>query len=305
MGQFDQTAWLLVKMDGAAFLAFALSLLARRPGLVFAAWDDTRRLVIPGEPDRTNDLVARVLDEGGVPGWLIAEIEDEAEPGIFWRAGQYEMHLGREVNPTCDPGGPHVFSLVLNLSGTQRAPRLESGLAGGQYGTRIAPMVVDLAAADAIAGLEKVERGELGLTNLPFLALMKGGGEPTFIERWKKAVEREADEHRRLVYKDSAMVFADLTPRQVNWVWGTEGWMARESSYIKGWMDKGEEKGEHRNKREYHLLAIGARLQDPVPDSIRLAVEGTNDPATLDRWYLTALSSGSLADLRQAMKIGA
>ncbi len=119
MGQFDQTARPLAKLNGAAFFAWAFSCCAPVPRLTFRHWDDARRLVCPGEPDRTNDLVALFHDENNPrrPAWLVAEIEAEPEAGIFYRMGQYEFLLGKEVNPTCDPDGPAVGSLVLNLSG--------------------------------------------------------------------------------------------------------------------------------------------------------------------------------------------
>jgi hypothetical protein len=47
-GQFDQTARPLAKMDGA-FFGWALSFCQPRPRLTFLGWDDTRRLVCPGE----------------------------------------------------------------------------------------------------------------------------------------------------------------------------------------------------------------------------------------------------------------
>jgi hypothetical protein len=58
------------------------------------------------------------------------------------------------VNPACDPDGPAVGSLVLNLSGEQKAARLE--WSWGEYGTRLAPFVVDAARQDAIATLERI-----------------------------------------------------------------------------------------------------------------------------------------------------
>ncbi len=157
MGQFDQTARPLAKTDGAAFFNWALSCCPPAPHLTFLQWDDTRRLVVPGESERTNDLVATFRDEDTQrPVWLIAEIETEPEVGILYRMGQYELLLGKEVNPSCDPDGPAVGSLVLNLSGTQKTPRLE--WAWGAYGTRLAPFLVDAAQKDALAHLEKIGR---------------------------------------------------------------------------------------------------------------------------------------------------
>ncbi len=302
MGQFDQTARPVAKTDGAAFFGWALSCCISVPSLKFQDWDYTRRLVRPGESDRTNDLVALFRDEGHADRqtWMVAEIEEEPEPGIFYRMGHYELLLGKEVNPSCDPTGPAVGSVVLNLTGVQKVARLE--WTWGGFGTRLAPFIVDVSRQDAVSTLEKIERGDLGLTILPFLALMDGGGTVEFIDRWKQAVETEPDVTRRTLYRDSALVFAELTPRQVNWMRGMEGWMMRESQTIKGWMREGAEIAELRLMRTNLLEAIELRLEDPVPETIRLAVEGTNDTSKLKLWYRAALTTETIRELRKQMK---
>ena len=303
MGQFDQTARPVAKEDGAAFFAWAVSCCVPSARLTFLGWDDTRRLVRPGEPDRTNDLVALFRDDAhkGRQTWLVAEIEEEPEPGVVYRTAHYELLLGKEVNPSCDPAGPAVGSLVLNLTGVQNPARLEWAWSG--FGTRLAPFVVDVSRQDAEATLGRIERSELGLTVLPFLALMDGGGTVAFIDRWKRAVETDPDVRRRALYRDSALVFAELTPRQPNWLRGMEGWMMRESQTIKGWMREGAEVAEVRAKRVYLLELIGTQIEDPVPETIRMAVEGTNDPSKLDLWYKAALKAKSLAELRKQMRL--
>jgi hypothetical protein len=305
VGQFDQTARPLAKADGKAFFGWALSCCTPAPNLTFLQWDDPRRLVVPGESDRTNDLVAIFQDEDTKRQvWLIAEIETEPESGILYRMGQYELLLGKEVNPLCEPDGPAVGSLVLNLSGNQKIARLE--WAWGSHGTRVAPFIVDTGRLDALAHLEKIERGELGLTILPLLALMIGGGTLEFIERWKRAVEREQDESRRRLFRDAALVYAELTRSQINWVRGTEDWMVRESEYIKSWERVGEARAQLQMRRAF-LLKVVRQLEDPVPESIRLAVEGTTDPDKLDAWFGAALetvaNAQTIADLRQAMAL--
>jgi hypothetical protein len=156
MGQFDQTGRQMAKLDGAAFLAWALSCCEHAPRLSWLGWDDTRRLVAPGEPDRVNDLVAQVRDEARPrrAAWLIAEIEEEAKPRSILRAGQYELLLAGEVAAECDPAGPAILSIVLNLSGTQKRRGLQWDWGG--YGTRLAPLIVDAARQDALATLERV-----------------------------------------------------------------------------------------------------------------------------------------------------
>jgi hypothetical protein len=56
-------------------------------------------------------------------------------------------------------------------------------------------------------------------------------------------------------------------------------------------------------KRGFLLKTIKTRLADPVPESIRLGVEGTNDPAKLDSWIDLAFVAQTLADLRKQMQV--
>ena len=92
MGQFDQTARPLGKMDGARLLRLALSCCTPRPRLTLVGWEDARRLVCPGEPDRTNDLVATFRDEEylresdspeGEDGLQIEQVSWDIERGCF------------------------------------------------------------------------------------------------------------------------------------------------------------------------------------------------------------------------------
>jgi hypothetical protein len=79
--------------------------------------------------------------------------------------------------------------------------------------------------------------------------------------------------------------------------------MMRESQYIKSWERVGEERGELRTKRADLLKAVQLRLEDPVSESIRMAVEGTNDLSKLETWYDAALTAESIAELRKATKL--
>jgi hypothetical protein len=268
-------------------------------------WDDTRRLAKPGEPEQTNDLVAHLHDDD-YPGrtvWLIGEIEEAPEKGILYRLGQYEISLGKEVNPDCDPDGPQVGSLLINLTGRQTTRRLDCSWAGTELGTRLAPFIVDVADEDAALSLTKIEVGLLGTSILPYIVLMRGGCDPKVIDRWPMvAAEREPDIVHQVYYRDAALVFAELTRCQADWLRVLGGWQMRESQYIKGWEKVGEDRGTLLRTREYLLKRL-RRLEDPVPEAIRLAIEGTNDVQTLDRWYDAALDVGTIAEFRKALKL--
>ena len=77
----------------------------------------------------------------------------------------------------------------------------------------------------------------------------------------------------------------------------------RESEYINRWRNEGIDLGVLRTRREDLLDAVKLRLEDPVPETIRLAIQGTNDLDTLIRWYRAALTLDSIADFRKAMNL--
>ena len=79
--------------------------------------------------------------------------------------------------------------------------------------------------------------------------------------------------------------------------------MMRESQTIKGWMREGAEIAELRTKRVDLLKAVRLRLVNPVPETIRLAVEGTNDLSRLELWYDAALTVATVGEFRKQMKL--
>jgi hypothetical protein len=79
-----------------------------------------------------------------------------------------------------------------------------------------------------------------------------------------------------------------------------EDWGVRESQYTKSI----EAKGEVRARRADILRLLQFRLGTPAPEPIRLAIEGTNDLGTLDRWFDAALSVTSWTGFQAALVQG-
>jgi hypothetical protein len=98
------------------------------------------------------------------------------------------------------------------------------------------------------------------------------------------------------------LVFAELSKQLVNWQKGLEGWMMQESQVINGWIRTGEVKGELNKARGDVLRLVRRRLADPVPEDIRLAIEGTNDLDVLTRWFDAATDAETLDKFRAAMR---
>jgi hypothetical protein len=164
-------------------------------------------------------------------------------------------------------------------------------------------MRVNFAEEDGLALLDGIESGKFGVGMLPWAPLMRGSSGAGFIERWKRLGATDPEAVNRAFYRDAALVFAELIKEQILWSQALEGWEMSESQYIKQFELRGEERGELRGRRLALLRAVELRLKDPVPEPIRLAIEGTNDPEALERWFEAALKAGSLAELRAAMKL--
>jgi hypothetical protein len=77
----------------------------------------------------------------------------------------------------------------------------------------------------------------------------------------------------------------------------------KESQVIKGWIEEGKIIGMVEAGRDSLLKVLRARFPDPVPESVRAAIEEANDPTTLDRWFHLSLRANSLAEFCAAMPV--
>jgi hypothetical protein len=123
------------------------------------------------------------------------------------------------------------------------------------------------------------------------------------IEEWKRVAQMEPNAPKRAAYRDLALVFAELSKELVNWQQALEGWQMLESQVINNWLRQGELKGVVKTRRADLLKLLAARLPGPVPEPVRLAIEGTNDPDTLDRWFDAALHAQTWAEFQAAMPL--
>jgi hypothetical protein len=179
MGMFDQTARAASKQDGSAFFTWLLRRYQLSHPLVFERWDDTRRLPLPGGPDRTDDLVAvlRRTDQSDQAIFLIVEIESEPERHLFQRLGIYGLMLSRELSPAPRAANvPGVGCVLINLTGQREEEGLELAVPGTPLLLAVKPLVVNVCREDARQTLTDIAEGRLGLSILPWLPLMAGVG---------------------------------------------------------------------------------------------------------------------------------
>ena len=166
----------------------------------------------------------------------------------------------------------------------------------------IRPIVINLKNESAAELLNEIESGRLEPSLLPWIPLMEGGGNPEAIEKWKVLIGREPSAERRSQMRDFTLIFAELSKKLVLWQKALEGWEMLESQIVLGWLKRGEDRGVVKKAREDLLEVIRAQLEDPVPEDLYLAIEGTNDPEMLDRWFKLALRVEEISELWKAMK---
>lgn len=306
MGVYDDTARFTCKLDGPGFFAWLLRHLTPPPPLTFGRWDDARRVNPPGWPERTDDVVAVLqhVSEPSLPStWVIVESETEPERFIFHRLGVYGLLLSMELARGSVRGEePTVGIVLLNLAGDVRESRLRVAFPGTDRGFSIEPLVINFRNFNAEMTLAEIDSGQTARCLLPWIPLMAEGGRPDIVARWKQLALRETDLALRGLYRDLVLVFAELCKHQVTWYQALEEWNMIESPLIRSWFDRGHQKGVVEKARADLLDAIRLRLADPVPDDIRLAIEGTNDEVTLQGWFRSSLTCGTLADFQDKMR---
>src|SRR5205823_169084 len=85
--------------------------------------------------------------------------------------------------------------------------------------------------------------GEVSRCLLCWISLMRGGGEPGIIERWKEVANQEPESSKRAIYGAIVVVFAELTGCVPQWQSALEGWNMRESTVVAEWKAEGRAEG--------------------------------------------------------------
>jgi hypothetical protein len=154
------------------------------------------------------------------------------------------LMLSREVSPAPGPEKElPVGCVLIHLTGERAEDGLTLAISGTPLVQAVKPLVLNVCRESARQTLTDIAEGRIGLNILPWLPLMAGGGEPQLIEERKQVALREPNAQRRAMYRDLALVFAELTRELVNWQRALEDWEMKESQYIRGWLNEGELKG--------------------------------------------------------------
>jgi hypothetical protein len=307
MADLDQTARFALQDEPAESIRWVLPKLDE--DLAFQRWLDTRAVAFPGEPKRRCDTVAELVSRSGrQPPWaLVLEVEARPRATMAVRVLEYEARLLRKLRH-----GPRrrdayqVAAVVLYLTGRKRTLELRMLLPGTGLGLRLRVKALCLARQRAAATLARIARGELGLSILPWLPLMLGGGEPEVVQEWLRLARTRPSGERRANYAGLALVFAEWAGCLKVWQEALEGWEMWQSQVVAGWKNEGRQaglqegrqaglqEGRLEEKRSDLLKVLRARFPGAVPAELEQAIQATADLDVLARWFDAALVEPSL-----------
>ncbi len=273
--------------------------------LDFARWLDTETIAFPGEPGRRCDTVAELVSRAGrsAPWALVLEAEARQSASILERVLEYEVRLLRKLRH-----GPHrrdryqVAAVVLFLRGRKQDLKLRMRLPGTDVGLDVTVRVMSLARQSAVATLERIGRGELGRSILPWVPLMAEGAEAAVVAEWVRLAAAEPNVQRRTDYPGLALVFAESAGRLPVWKQALEGFDMWQSEVIREWKTAGRREGRLEEKHGDLLLVLRERFQTEVPTDLAQRIEQTTDLEVLSNWLTAALRAPSLDAFRSAIQ---
>lgn len=295
MGMYDATARRAAKRDPIGFFRWTLPHLD--PTLGFLGWLDARTAPPPPETELTCDALAEFVCAARPeePWIFVSEFQTEPRNDDLERVMEYMLRFRRERRPASDPRLKYlVAGLVLNLTGPRQVDSLAMPVPGmGEFGLGGRAVRLALREEDAAATLARIASGELSKCVLPWVALMRGSGEPGIMEEWKRLADLEPEVRVRLDYASDALVFAELPGVWREWKQALEGWNVRESPQILEWQAE--------TQRANLLRVLEKRCQAPVPSDLAEAIQAA-PMSVLRHWFDVALDATTFDEFRAAIR---
>lgn len=298
MGRFDVTARQTAKREPVGFFRWTLPRLDS--ALAFAGWLDTRTAPQLPEGELTCDALAEFATAGRpeIPWIFVTEFQTEPKEDDLERALEYMLRFRRERRPSSDRRLKYlVGGLLLSLTGPAQPDLLAMPLPGmAEFGLGGRVVRMALREEDAAATLARVASEELSRCVLPWVSLMRGGGQSAIIEEWKRLADLEPDQQVRLQYAAAARVFAELPGVRLQWEQALEGWNVLESQQVLEWQAEAVLKSQKANV----LRLLEKRCKAPVPSDLVKAIHATQDINLLLRWFDAAVEANTFDDFRAA-----
>jgi hypothetical protein len=296
MATFDRAARYLIREWPVGFFLWLSLRFAQ--AWRFRGWLDTSAPGTPDQSERACDLVGEFQNIADPARRCLLDIESQSRPhvDILERLGEYAYRLRRERRYGRGRRGKYqVLSVLLNLTGAEQPNVLDMTDATlGGAGLRIEVVQRTLREEDAAATLRRIAAGELQRCVLPWIALMRGGGDAGIIEEWRRLASQERNADWRADFGAIALTFAELAKRKGVWQAGLEGWNVQESKFLTDWATQAELK----TLRKGLLRALQLRVQDPLPADLVERINRCKKMRDLERWFDLSLTANTLAEFR-------
>ncbi|MGH7170167.1 MAG: hypothetical protein ACRELF_09895 [Gemmataceae bacterium] len=290
---FDKAGRACFNLDPAGMLRWLLPGLS--PACTFQRWADARTIAFPGDPERTCDNVAELLQADDPPIWwlLLLELQSEPDAEMFGRLLEYLGRLWRTLRtPEPSPRRYHLAAALVNFKGHGQSSR-DFRLPGTPARTCLRIVEKNVARMSAARTLARIRAEEWTRTLLPLIPLMRGGDKSSMVEKWKAVAESEPDDRRRDAYANLAWVFADATGCRPIWKQGLEDWNVKRSEQVMEWQAEA--------KADYVIKVLRLRFGPDLPAEVEQSIRNTADLEKLDRWLEEAVRSRTLNKFRQAL----
>jgi hypothetical protein len=298
---FDVTARRSAKREPVGLFRWTLPRLA--PTLTFAGWPDARTAPPLPETELTCDALAEFATVGRPeePWIIVTEFQTEPRNDDLERVLEYMLRFRRERRSVSDPRLKYqVGGVLLNLTGPRQPDTVAMALPGmAGYGLTGRVVRLALREEDAAATLARVASGELSRCVLPWVALMRGGGESAIIEEWKRLADLDPDPRVRLEYAADALVFADLPGVRTQWKQALEGWNVRVSQQVLEWQAEAELNTQRRNL----VRLLEKRCKASVPSDLVETIQATQDMSLLVRWFDAAAEATTIDEFRAVTQL--
>jgi hypothetical protein len=289
---YDKASRYAVNLDPVGFLRYFLT-----AGLTFRGWLNARTLTFPGQPDRTCDTVAHLIDDSGREWAVPLEFQLRPDPEMFGRFLGYLGLLWLEVRAGGSDNRYAVAAALVNLTGVGTTSR-DMRWPKARLRSCLQVREINLAGLLARAVLGKIARGKAPRCMLPWIPLMTGGDEPAIMARWRELAVAESDARKRSDYGALAVVFAEAAGRRAAWKTALEGWNMEQSQQVLEWMNEATVREARRQL--LHLLELKFTT---VPTDLADRIRATTDVSELDRWFEASYSARSLKQVRQMIGV--
>lgn len=303
MGVFDQAARFAAQADPGVVPARLLT--GSGLSLVFHEWLDTRTLPLPGDSDRTADLIAALNDPAApnLPWLLVLEFQAQVDADkLDVTLEEVAILRSRARHGSEKKGMYQVATGLVYLRDRCPDDTLDMRLPDGS-GTRHAPRIWNVAEDNAAASLEGILAGSLSWGVLFWVPLMAGGDADATITRWKEVVTTRIESRsRRGDLAVVALVFAELAGRAIVWKRALEEFDMTESQVVNEFIAKAEMKTELRIQRQNLLELLAGRFPGAVPAEVTRLIEQQDSFDLLHNWFKAAIRATTFEEFMAVLK---